>query len=73
MTKTNAERQREFRERRKAEGYRRLTVMLDPGTVQAIEDCMDMIATPDKKATASREQIVRAAIITYRNALLANK
>lgn len=56
---TNAERQRRFRERRKANGYRRVTVMLDPEASTKLDA---MCAFTDQ----SRDSVIQAALVQYR-------
>ena len=56
--KTTAERQKEWRERRKAEGYQMLTVWLDPDVSEALKKAVMKSDTPQ----AERQKMINDAL-----------
>jgi hypothetical protein len=60
MAKDTAVRQREWREKRKAEGYQMLTVWLEPETAQMLEDMAER--NQDESKLAAKTRLVNEAI-----------
>jgi hypothetical protein len=59
MAKDVAERQKEWRARRKAEGYRMVTVWLDPDVVQILDG---LIAKHERTPNSARAELINQAI-----------
>jgi metal-responsive CopG/Arc/MetJ family transcriptional regulator len=61
-SKDTATRQREWRARRKAEGYRMTTVWLDPDVVELLDG---LVESSDKSSQAARAELINEAIRQY--------
>jgi hypothetical protein len=64
-SKDTATRQREWRARRKAEGYRMTTVWLDPDVVELLDG---MVEDSEKTPQAARTELINEAIRQYSKA-----